>query len=238
VPGGRTVARRVADRNRNSNAYPRLAERTQISLDTARRSHPAKHDGFEPALACMQRLLELRGINVTGSDHHPRLDTDLRIEHTLQEALRGGLVASTLDQDVQHATPSKNHLVAASRTASTELACQQRAELAAPQTDGLRTDLDAPLGEQLFDIAVAKRNSGSAAAADVRQVRSRAPRCGAPAPWTTTSSCLREPGVHVYRGFMRRPLDVLNARRRYERRRWRRGHEQHERLVKHQVIQL
>src|SRR5216683_2563075 len=47
-------------------------------------------------------------------------------------------------------------LVTASRMAPTKLACQQWAELAAPEPDGLVTDLDPPFGEQLFDIAVAE----------------------------------------------------------------------------------
>jgi hypothetical protein len=50
-------------------------------------------------------------------------------------------------------------LVAASRMAPMQLACQQWAELAAPEPDGLITDLDAPLGEQLFDIAMAEREA-------------------------------------------------------------------------------
>jgi len=47
-------------------------------------------------------------------------------------------------------------LVAASQMTPTKLACQQWAELAAPQPDGLVSDLDPTFGEQLLDIAVAE----------------------------------------------------------------------------------
>ncbi len=76
-------------------------------------------------------------------DNHLRLDAILRVEHTMQEALCGVLVASTLNQDVQHGsilvdgTPQpvpmlvdrerrfvQVPLVAASRMAPTKLACQ------------------------------------------------------------------------------------------------------------------
>jgi hypothetical protein len=50
-------------------------------------------------------------------------------------------------------------LFATSRMAPTKLACQQRAELAAPQPDGLLADLDAPFGEQFLDIAVAEQEA-------------------------------------------------------------------------------
>jgi hypothetical protein len=50
----------------------------------------------------------------------------------------------------------KEPLVAASRAAPTKLACQQRAELMAPETAGFVADQDPPLGEQLLDIAVAE----------------------------------------------------------------------------------
>ena len=108
-------------------------------------------------------------------DNDPRLDAVLRVEHPMQEALCGVLVPSTLNQDVQHSsilvdgTPEpvpmlvdrERHfvqvpLVAASRMAPTKLGCNQWAELAAPQPDGLITDLDATFGEQLLDITVAE----------------------------------------------------------------------------------
>ena len=108
-------------------------------------------------------------------DNDPRLNAILRVEHTVQEALCGVLVTSTLNQDVQHGsvlvdgTPQpvptlvdrERHfvqvpLVAVARMAPTKLACQQWAELAAPESDGLVTDLDPALGEQLLDIAVAE----------------------------------------------------------------------------------
>src|SRR5207253_3758327 len=47
-------------------------------------------------------------------------------------------------------------LVAPSRTAPTKLACQQRAELAAPEANGLVAHLDPAFGEQFLDIAVAE----------------------------------------------------------------------------------
>ena len=50
-------------------------------------------------------------------------------------------------------------LVAASRMPPTKLAGQQWAELAAPEPDGLVTDLDPTFGEQLLDIAVAQREA-------------------------------------------------------------------------------
>jgi hypothetical protein len=37
-------------------------------------------------------------------DNHPRLDVSLRVEHTMQDALCGVLVASTLNKDVQHSS--------------------------------------------------------------------------------------------------------------------------------------
>jgi hypothetical protein len=99
--------------------------------------------------------------------NHPRLDAILRVEHAMQEALCGVLVASTLTPDVQHGsilvdgTPQpvpvlvdrESHfvqmpLVAASRMTPMKLACQQWAELAAPEPDGLVTDLDPTFGEQ------------------------------------------------------------------------------------------
>ena len=93
-------------------------------------------------------------------DNDPRRDAILRVEHTLQEALCGGLVPSTLNPDVQHrpmlvdGTPQpvpllvdpERHfvqvpLVAASWMTPTKLGRQQWAELAAPQPDGLITDV-------------------------------------------------------------------------------------------------
>src|SRR3981081_1637743 len=50
-------------------------------------------------------------------------------------------------------------LVATSRMPPTELACQQWAELAAPEPDGLVTDLDPTFGEQFLDIAVAEQEA-------------------------------------------------------------------------------
>jgi hypothetical protein len=108
-------------------------------------------------------------------DNYPRRDTILRVEHTMQEPLYGVLVPSTLNQDVQHGsllvdgTPQpvpmlvdrESHfvhvpLVASSRMAPTKLARQQWAELAAPQPDGLVTDLDPTFREQLLDVTVAE----------------------------------------------------------------------------------
>jgi len=85
----------------------------------------------------------------------------LRIQHAMQEALCGMLVASTLNQDVKHGpilvdgapqpVPTFVHrerhlvqkpLVATSWVAPTKLTWQQRAELAALQTDGFVADLD------------------------------------------------------------------------------------------------
>ena len=108
-------------------------------------------------------------------DDNPRPDPILRVKHTMQEALCGVLVASTLDQDVEHRpvlihrapqpVPTFVHLerhfvqvplVATPRAVSTEFTCQQRAELATPKADGLVTDLDPTLGKQLLDIPVAE----------------------------------------------------------------------------------
>jgi hypothetical protein len=54
-------------------------------------------------ISAWHRLLD--GWHITSElvgHNHPRLDAILRVEHTMQEALCGMLVASTLNQDVQH----------------------------------------------------------------------------------------------------------------------------------------
>jgi hypothetical protein len=131
-----------------------------------------------PVLSVRQGALD--GWHVAGKlvrDHNARLHV-LGLEYSTQEPLRGVLVASALDQDVQHrpiltdSAPQpvptfldgqrhlvQEPLVAASPAASTKLASQQRAELVAPETNRLVADLDASLGEQLFDIAVAQREA-------------------------------------------------------------------------------
>jgi hypothetical protein len=109
------------------------------------------------------------------SDDHSRLNSVLRIYHAMQEALRSVLVASTLNQDVQHRpiliqgapqpVPAfvhrERHLVqvpTSRRVAGGADAAPrpQRTELAAPESDGLLADMDAPLSEELLDIAVAE----------------------------------------------------------------------------------
>src|SRR5258708_1989709 len=64
----------------------------------------------------------------------------LHIEHTMQK--RSTARHSHYRSLVIVSAPSSRTTCQASPRASTELACQQRAELEAPKTDGLVTDLD------------------------------------------------------------------------------------------------
>jgi hypothetical protein len=104
-------------------------------------------------------------------DHHPRLRPVLTVEHTMQETFGGYLIASVLDQDVQHdavlvngspqpvasAAYLERHLVqmplvAGSRSAPTQPPRIRGAELGAPLADGLVANADATLGEQILNV--------------------------------------------------------------------------------------
>src|SRR5580704_1964225 len=92
-------------------------------------------------------------------DHHARLGALLTVQHPMQEALSGYLIASLLDQDVEYdavlidGSPQpvtsaadlqrnlvQTPLVASSRSSSTQPSGEGGPKLGAPLTDGLMTE--------------------------------------------------------------------------------------------------
>jgi hypothetical protein len=95
-------------------------------------------------------------------DHHSRRSL-LLTKHQAQEALGRRSITALLDQNVQHEPVADLQLhlvevplVRCPAPPATKSGADRRADLPAPQPDGLVADLHTPLGEHLLDIAVAE----------------------------------------------------------------------------------
>jgi hypothetical protein len=172
VPSWTEVVAHRAERLQESLRLIRRLEPLHRSLAFAHRPMRVLGPVIQPLVAAVlsvrQSALDSRYI--TGklvSDDHSRLNFALGVQYAAEKPLGRVLVSSTLDKDIQHQSILVNSapqpvatlvhgqrhlvqepLVAASRMAPMEVTSQQRAELAAPQADGLVTDLDAALSER------------------------------------------------------------------------------------------